>query len=245
MADEVVRFFNAHMQKTAGTSLRDRFRNEFPAEAIYPNRDDGPDILRAVISVEQFLQSWEQRGDEIRLVAAHLPLRVLELIDAPFVTFAVLRPPIERTLSYLRHQKKVVKADRDKPLEEIYDDPFRFTRIIKNHMARTLAVSPEEFLPDEGVMVEVPYDDAFLERAKTALAGLDLFALQPYFEDFCTELSARYNINLGEPIRTNTTEPEDAPPHLVERIIEDNALDIALYDYAVELYEERRKDWIT
>jgi len=37
------RFFVAHMQKTAGTTLRDRLRASFADEQIYPNATDGPD----------------------------------------------------------------------------------------------------------------------------------------------------------------------------------------------------------
>ena len=42
----VRRFFVAHMQKTAGTTLRDRLRATFSEEQIYPNRSDGPDPRR-------------------------------------------------------------------------------------------------------------------------------------------------------------------------------------------------------
>ncbi|MEZ5181001.1 MAG: hypothetical protein R2702_03855 [Acidimicrobiales bacterium] len=44
---------------------------------------------------------------------------------------------------------------------------------------------------------------------------------------------------MGEPVRSNTTEPEDAPASLVERILADNALDLALYEHAEALYAER------
>lgn len=244
MADDIQRFFIAHMQKTAGTSLRDRFRNHFPIEAIYPNASDGNDARLSVISVDHLLAQWAVRGEEIRVLTGHFPLSVLDLIDADFVTVSVLRPPVERTLSYLRHQQKINVEDREKSLEEIYDDPFRWEAMIVNHMTRTLGLRTEDY-GDGGVLTTVPYDDALLERAKAGLAGLDLFGLQPHFEDFCAELSARYQLTLGDPVRSNTTEPTDAPPGLVERIIADSPLDLALYDYAVELYEARRGDWLT
>ena len=123
------RFFIVHMQKSAGTSLRDRLRNHFPESAIYPNRTDGADKRVSVISLRHLLERWDARGDEIRLVAGHFPLATTEVLGAPFVTLTVLRPPVERTLSYLRHQRGINKADAEKSLEEIYEDPFRFNAL--------------------------------------------------------------------------------------------------------------------
>src|SRR5262249_48981144 len=76
------RFFVAHMQKTAGTSLRDRLRATFDEAQIYPNRTDGPDARIAVISVQHLLDRWAVRGDEIRLLTGHFPVSTAELIDA-------------------------------------------------------------------------------------------------------------------------------------------------------------------
>jgi hypothetical protein len=236
---EPQRFFIVHMQKSAGTTLRDRFRNTFDEAAIYPNRTDGPDKRLAVISLRHLLDRWRARGDEIRLVAGHFPLATTEVLEAEFVTLTVLRPPVERTLSYLRHQRKLNKADAGKTLEEIYDDPFRFHALIRNHMTRMLSLSRDELVAGDGVLGNVEDTPARLERAKQNLAGLDLFGLQPRFEELCTELSRCYGLDLGAPLRANATEPMPATDELTERIAEDNALDIELYEYACELYDRR------
>src|SRR5262249_45818350 len=76
---------------------------------------------------------------------------------------------------------------------------------------------------------------------KETLAALDLFGLQEHFDEFCGELQTWYGLDVGPPLRANTTEPEDVPPGLAERIADDNALDIELYEYARALYDERRR----
>ena len=240
-APEDRRFFVAHMQKTAGTALRDRLRATFPEEQIYPNRSDGPDPRVSVISVSHLRERWAARGQQIRLLTGHFPVRIVELLDAPFVTMTVLRHPVERTLSFLRHQaeRRQRGANEDTPLVEIYEDKFRFEHMIQNHMVRTLSLSPEEMLAQDGVLTPVPYTAERLELAKEALAGLDLFGLQEHFEDFCDELADRYGLDAGESVRSNTTEPTDVPAGFAERIAEDNALDMELYDYACALYCER------
>jgi hypothetical protein len=235
-----LRFFVVHMQKTAGTSLRDRFRNHYDEAAIYPNRTDGRSKGLSVISLSHLEERWAARGDEIRVLAGHFPLSTTEVLGAPFVTLTVLRPVVERTLSYLRHQRRVgPPADREKTLEEIYDDSFRFQGLIENHMTRMLSLTVEEMRPADGGLATVPFTPERLEMAKEAVASLDLLGLQPRFEELCAAIEQRYGLELGEPVRSNTTEPEDAPAALVERILADNALDLDLYAYAEQLYAER------
>ena len=243
VTDEGVRrFFVAHMQKTAGTTLRDRLRASFTDEQIYPNATDGSDPRVAVISVAHLRARWAVRGEHIRLLTGHFPVRTAELLGVPFVTMTVLRHPVERTLSFLRHQaeRRQRGANEDTPLDQIYEDPFRFTHMIQNHMVRMLTLSPHELLAHDGVLTPVAYTQDRLDRAKEALARLDLFGLQNRFEEFCDELSTGYGLDVGEPLHSNTTEPTDLPDALADRIAEDNALDLELYDYACSLYDTRR-----
>jgi hypothetical protein len=237
------RFFVAHMQKTAGTTLRDRLRATFPDEQIYPNASDGADPRISVISVAHLRERWAARGEKIRLLTGHFPVRTIELLGVPFVTMTVLRHPVDRTLSFLRHQaeRRQRGATEHTPLLEIYEDPFRLRHMMQNHMVRMLSLSPEEMLAHDGVLTPVPYTRERLEVAKAALASLDLFGLQDRFEDFCAELSRRYGLDVGRPLRTNTTQPDDAPDGLTDRIAEHNALDMELYDYACTLYGERHR----
>lgn len=238
------RFFVAHMQKTAGTTLRDRLRATFTEDQIYPNATDGPDARISVISVEHLRARWKERGDGIRLLTGHFPVRTVELLDppAPFVTVTVLRDPIERTLSFLRHQaaRRQRGATEDTPLVELYDDPFRREAMLQNHMTRMLSLAPDEMGPGDGVLAAVPYTAARLATAKDALAALDLFGLQHRLEEFCDELGTRYGLDTGEPRRSNTTEAgEPVDQGLLDRIAEDNALDVELFAHACRLYEER------
>jgi hypothetical protein len=235
---EPQRFFVVHLQKTAGTTLRDRFRATLPDSAIYPNATDG-DPLHSVISLGHLLERWPTRRDELRLIAGHFPLSTVELLDAPFVTLSVLRPVVDRTLSYLRHQKKVVAADRHRSLEEIYDDPFRFEGLIRNHMTRMFSIAPDEMRAGDGALTAVPDTPERLERAKAGVASLDHLGLQPRFEEFWTDLAAVHDLDPHAAVVSNTTDDEPAPEGLVERIREDNALDIELYEFAEQLYDAR------
>lgn len=237
------RYFVAHMQKTAGTTLRDRLRATFAENEIYPNGSDGNDGRLSVISVSHLEQCWAARGHEIRLLTGHFPVRTVELLpgDIEWTTMTVLREPAERVLSFLRHQaaRRQRGATEDTPIEEIYADPFRREAMVQNHMTRILSMTPEEIRIGDGVLGQVPYTSERLDMAKEALASLPIFGLQHRLDEFCDELQERFGLDTGTALRSNTTEPGPVPEGLMDRIREDNALDFELFDYACALYEER------
>jgi len=93
--------------------------------------------------------------------------------------------------------------------------------------------------PGDGVLTTVPYTKERLDLAKEALGQLDVFGLQDRFEELCDELEDRFGLRTGEPLRSNTTDATPVASELADRIAEDNALDMELYDYACRLYEGR------
>lgn len=236
MSDPTRRVFFAHAQKTAGTSLVFGLRRHFARDAIYPGESDG-DAVTGVLSVDHLLARWPARRDAIRVVAGHFPLCTVELLDGDFTTIVLLREPVERTLSYLRHHREVTPADRDLSLEEVYEDPLRFHGLIHNHMVKMLSLTPAEMTA--GVLTQVEFDRDRLERAKANLATVDVVGLQERFTDFWDELRTRHGLRLGEPDHTNRTRPVEVAPELRARIAADNALDAELYEFARELCEDR------
>jgi len=101
------RFFFVHMQKTGGVSLYMRMRREFGDHAVYPAKSDGDAVgVAPQLMTDVLLRRWAERRDEIRVVTGHFPLCTTELLDAEFTTLTVLRDPVERTLSYLRHHRR-------------------------------------------------------------------------------------------------------------------------------------------
>jgi hypothetical protein len=232
------RFFFVHVQKTAGTTLNKRMQRHFGRTAIYPDRDVDGEIVASVISVEHLLSRWRARRDEIRVVTGHFPLCTTEMLGGEFTTLTLLREPIERTLSYLRHHRVITEADREKSLEDIYSDTFRFHGLVHNHMVKMFSLTPSEMT--DGVLTRVDFSRDRLERAKQRLATVDVVGLQEGLENFCEELTERFGWRLGDPVHTNRTDATDASEAFRSRIAEDNAMDIELYDFARRLCEQRR-----
>jgi hypothetical protein len=233
-SDRPHRYFFVHMQKTAGMALRQGLINHFGEAAVYPAWGvDGKNPVELVLSVDRLRERLWARGHEIRVIAGHFPLCTAELIEGRLTTLTLLREPVERTLSYLRHHRENESRDRHKSLEEIYDDPLRFHGLAHNHMTKMLSLTSEEMTA--GMLTRVEFDHDRLERAKEALAGIDAVGLQERFEDFCDQLAARFEWRLGEPRVVNTSTPVEVPESFRARIAEDNALDIELYKFARRL----------
>ena len=54
------------------------------------------------------------------MVTGHFPLCAAEVLGVPFTTFTLLREPVERTLSLLRHRRERRAGAGRASLEEIY-----------------------------------------------------------------------------------------------------------------------------
>ncbi len=236
------RYFFVHLQKTGGTTLIHRLPRRFRLHEIYPDASDGA-IETAVISVDHLRDRWRARGHEIRIVTGHFPLCTAELLGARCRTMTVLREPVERTLSYLRHHRQATPADRSKSLEEIYDDPFRFDGLIHNHMVKMLSLTVDTMT--DGALTHADLGSEDLEKAEENVRRMDVVGLQERFETFWDELRIRFEWQLGDPVRSNQTEQVPVSRAFRERIARENELDIELYQYARDLCLRRHNELST
>jgi hypothetical protein len=232
------RFFFVHLQKTGGIALFRRLRIHFGTDAVYP-MPQYQGTPESSLGVAELLERFAAHREQIRVVTGHFPLCVTELLGVPFTTFTVLREPVERTLSLLRHRREIEPGAQSLALEAIYDDPVVRERLARNHMVRMLSLRPEEMT--DGALTHVEVDAARVEAAKANMAErIDVVGLQERFDEFCDELAIRYGWDLGPPQFANRSQPVDVDEGLRARIERDNALDVELYRFAVELVEARQ-----
>jgi hypothetical protein len=237
-APEPRRFFFVHIQKTGGVSLYVRMWRYFGRTAVYPAPVDGsPTAVAPQLFPHILFERWKARRDEIRVVTGHFPLCTTELLDADFTTFTVLRDPVERTLSYLRHHRDTTPTDSELSLEQIYEDPVRFRSFIDNHMVKMLSMRAEEMT--HGMMTVLDLDRGRLRSAKRALKRMDEFGIQEDLEAFAQRLQNRFGWDLGPTVHGNVTTPSEVPDSFRSRIAEDNRLDMELYEYARKLLRRR------
>jgi hypothetical protein len=237
---EPERFFFCHMQKTGGISLYLRLQRHFGEQGVYPDEGDGdPATVSPQIMLPVLLERWAARRDQIRVVTGHFPLCTTDLLDAEFRTFTILRDPVDRTLSYLRHHRKTTPEDAELTLEEIYEDPSNFKHLIHDHMVKMLSLRADELRPT-AMMTVADLDDDRLRTAKSALEGTDAFGLQDDLEGFAQRLEQLFGWRLGPAVHVNVTAPTEVPASFRKRIAEENRLDMELYEHARELLGARR-----
>ena len=231
------RFFFVHLQKTAGTALFRRLRHHFGVDAVYP-RPDEQGTPEVVLGVDRLRARLAAEPGAYQVVTGHFPLAVVDLLPPGCRTFTLLRDPVERTLSFLRHQREVEPRFADQPLESIYDDPVSTSGLLQNHQVKMLAMTPDEMV--DGALSPIVVDDHRVAAASANLEHrIDVMGLQEDFEGFCDVLARSFGWDLGPSVFMNRTTAAPSSEALRRRIEADNDADLALYDFARGLWARR------
>lgn len=155
-----LRFLFVHVMKTGGTSFSNLVRANFRNEERYPDTVLPPesDLIRrmeAYSFVPRLVEDVNARPD-LRMVRGHVPYCVRSLLHAEYTTMTLLRDPVERTLSYLKHCRKYHQEHADTPLEAIYEQPWFFETFIHNYQTKIFSMSTSEALAETRFGDRVP-----------------------------------------------------------------------------------------
>ncbi len=262
------RYLFIHVMKTGGTSFVFHLLQQFAPNEVYPSA--GLDRRHATDaepygSLADLAAVTPERHRAIRMYAGHFPYMARDLIagdltSGDLTTLTLLRDPVDRTVSLLKHFKRLYERFRDEPLERIYEDPFVYRHFIDNHQTKVFSVDRADHprtiasrvtyqqindyvtgtAPDAvGADDTITVDDRRLERARENLARVDVVGLNERFDEFVETLRARFGWwpdGMAGDARANvSSESWVASPELRARIARDNAFDVELYAYAKEL----------
>ena len=257
------KFFFVHVMKTGGTSLVFHLLQEFPRDAVYPSavRDRRhPNDAEPYISIADVSALSAARRADIRVYAGHFPFMVRDLIDGDVTTLTLLRDPVDRTVSLLKHFKRLYERYRELALEEVYEDAFLNRHFIENHQTKLFAVTADdapkmvastiEFREMHAYLTGAPapategadtimIDAHRLARAKANLELVDVVGVSDRFPAFVAALRDRFGWwppgLPGEGRANVSSEPWAASAALRARIARDNAFDAELFEYARDL----------
>jgi len=229
------RYFFVHLQKTGGTSLLAYLRDVFDEDQIFPSSQDRG--MKSIMFVDYLYERAQKDQDKIQVFKGHFPYWVHEGLGSDIRTFTILREPVARTLSFLRHQKKMAPEKyKDKSLMDIYKEPLRFHGLIHNHMVKMFALTSK----DGGMMTRIDFSDEHLKRAKRNLRQVDVIGIQEEFDPFLSRLTDQFGWNFPKDYRRNVSEdPEVLPESFIQQIRRDNQLDMRFYRFACELIAKR------
>lgn len=143
------RFLFVHVMKTGGTSFADLLRANFADNERYPDHylEPGTNIMRrieAYMHAPQIVEDVNAASKQFRIVRAHAPYAVRELLSGQFVAMTLLRHPVERTLSYLKHCRQYHEEHAGMALESIYEDPWFRAMFMDNYQTRIFSMTAPE-----------------------------------------------------------------------------------------------------
>jgi hypothetical protein len=233
------RFFFIHVMKTAGGTLRRQILANFERADVYPVRSLDPDMRAANYDLGYLTSLRPERRAQIRVFTGHFPFVAVELLGMELTTLTILRHPVERTLSYVRHCQAYHERHRGLSLEEIYEDPFFFPSFIKDHQAKLFALTPED--RPQSYMDVLEVDRGRLDLAKANLEKVDVIGTQERFEEMLAELRLRFGWRVAEVKDKHVNSGGRVPASFRRRIADDNEADMEFFEHAVRLCARRQQ----
>jgi hypothetical protein len=224
--------------KTGGATFRRHIEDNFPG-AVYPDLAVDGQRHDANLLVQQLLALPPERHAQITAYTGHFPFVTAEMLDPDLVTLTLLRDPVERIISYLKHCKRWNPQHRELEFEAIYEDGFNFPMLIHDHQVKVFAMRRDDRL--ESVLDVIPIDVGRLATAKANLEAVDVVGFREDHDAFLDEVARRYGWTFrdraGWRVSTEGWQVSDA---LRRRIETDNAADVEFYAWARDHVAARR-----
>jgi hypothetical protein len=214
----VTRMYFLHIPKTAGTALREVVEKRYPKDRWIPVYWHDP----------EFLAEAQQRAHTAELIYGHFSYGFHELLCAEGRYMTVLREPVDRVVSYFRHQAVM----RDSEYYDAIAGGMTLKELltseqchqVNNHMVRIVSGHAS---------VETTDDQAVLERA---LSNIDAsFDVVGVMERMPESLELIYRALDWRPKRVRLRKDEHRRPSFAldeqtrDTILQYNRLDAALY----------------
>lgn len=230
--------FFVHVMKTAGATLRAHIRAQFDDEELYPSRAYDQDFHEATTKLGPLLALSPERLARVRAFMGHFPYVAVERLGRPVTVLTVLREPVERIVSTLKHIQVWSPRHKGLPIEAIYEDRYLHPMYLRNHQVRQFAFTTADAV--ESYMDWLDVDDGRLRIAQHTIERVDILGTVERYEAVLAELEQRYGWRLERRAHRNrNSRPVRLSATLRRRIEEDNAADLAFYDYARALVERR------
>ena len=147
--------------KTGGTSFADIIGGNFAAHERYPDACLAPDAgflrrIEAYLFVPGLIADVNAQHGKLRMVRGHIPYAVRDLLEDSYVAITLVREPVERTLSYLKHCRRYHTEHWEMELEEIYEDPWFRATFVQDYQTKIFSMSPQEALSEDRLLAGSP-----------------------------------------------------------------------------------------
>lgn len=276
------KFLFIHVMKTGGTSFVDIIGANFPAEQRYPDVCIASDAdlfrrMEVYLYVPGLVADVNALKGQLHMVRGHIPYAVRHLLRDSYTALTLLRDPVERTVSYLKHCRRYHVEHIGRDLEDIYEDSWFNETFIHNYQTKIFSMTAEEALAEDRLVEEPPalpprhglvdengfvpdveilrkraparvsvemfaastgvihVDGARLATAKDNLSAVEVVGVTERYDRFLKQLADQYHWKVKSLPHRHSGEDDNISKELRDRIAEDNAFDMALYEHAQSL----------
>lgn len=262
-------FFFVHVMKTGGTTFAFHVLQQFEDREVYPSETidrRGPTDFASYVAIERLRNVPAERRREVRVYMGHYPYAAIDLIEPEPVVITLLRDPVERTVSALRHFQRLTPRFAESSLEQIYDDALIFHLFVHNHQVKlfalTMADAPAAFASlkfsaaagalgagsgsdFDAASATITVDQSRLDLALHNLERVDVLGLSHDYEGFVGLLRSEYGWWRAPEAdlrgRANVSPGEATVGEAFRRrIVDDNRAEMEFFARACDLAVERR-----
>ena len=229
-----------HIPKTGGTTLQHILQRYYPRNQICTFKD-----ANRQKQIDNFRRLTMGKREAYRLIQGHLHFGFHRHLPGDSIYITLLREPVARTLSFYYYAKS-------------HPDHYLYSFLTNDHVDLKTVLNDRSTLTDEFSNLQTrmiageerndskhPTDSAVLQRAKANLQNHFVVGLTEEFDASLRLMSQRFGWNLKPYSRKNVTRRkpliETLDAETLALLREANALDIALYQFARELFEMQRR----
>jgi hypothetical protein len=225
-----------HIPKTAGTTMHRIIERQYSREGIV---SFGPDAHQ---SIREFKALSRERRAQIRMLKGHMGFGLHRHLPNPAVYFTIMRDPVERVVSHYYH---ILRDSNHYLYPYTEDGRLGLADFLKTKVPLMLDNGQTRLV--SGVWDKVPFGSCDQEVLEIAKKNLDEhFALVGLTERF-DETLCLLQVILGwsndisyvrENVARNRPCKNDLSSETLAAVVETNRLDMALYDYATQSFQE-------
>ena len=231
-----------HIPKAAGTTMNDIIERQFPQGTVFT-----VDGARVRESVDEFKNLPEEERRRVRCLKGHIPFGLHEYLPHPTTYITVLRNPVDRIIS---HYYYVLRTPHHYLYNTVTAGNMRLRDYVSSGISPELMNGQTKTVSGLGKadMIVREYSSAdLLEEAKRTLQ--DHFVSVGLVERF-DETLVLFQRLLGWQnifyVRRNVTKKHPSQQEIAKTTVEvierENELDMALYEFAKQMFEKQIRE---
>lgn len=229
-----------HIPKTAGTTLDQIIFRHYPFKKVYQTG------LIAQQGVSDFKEMSEEDRAKYRLLKGHLNFGIHKYVPNPWSYFTFLREPIDRTISHYYF----IAQNKDHILYDlIQEEQMDITDYLSEGLDPMLFNAQTRLL--SGVWDKNPAGTCTSEHLELAQENLKnhirVIGLTERFDESLLLLGRAFGWNYlnytPQNVTSNRPKKEAVDPNTLTAIENANELDLALYEYALPLFEAQLEQY--